>query len=87
MKTPILFSIDKNDQPTPVFSQGDYDVFVGALEADKLPQYVIMNRTTNVVEFTTEVTPIYKDWLNHFVPVEKDLSAADLNQLSLGLKN
>lgn len=69
MKKPIIYAnVDSNGKNIPVFSQGDYDVFVGALEEDKLPSYVVLNKTTEVVEFTTEVTGIYKEWLNHFAP-------------------
>lgn len=56
-KKPIL-----SDKP--IFSQGVYDVWVGALEADKLPQYVVINRDTEVVEYTSEVTLGYTSWLD-----------------------
>jgi len=88
MKTPVIYSVDADGKNLPIFSQGDYDVFIGALEDDKLPMYVLVNRNTQVVEFTTEVTPIYKEWLDHFAPqtqVESALTASE--QLSLALKN
>jgi hypothetical protein len=54
-------------------------VVVGALDEDKLPMYVVINRT-GVVEFTTENTPVYKDWLTHFSPVvEKETPQTSLN--------
>lgn len=88
MKKPILFNANGSfDVPvTPIFAQGDYDVYIGALDDDKLPLYVVINRTTNVVEFTTEVTQIYKEWLGHFVPstaTQLPLSFADSNELAL----
>lgn len=90
MKKPIIYSITENGENAPIFSQGDYDVFVGALEGDKLPQYVVINRTTGVVEFTHEVTAFYKDWLSHFAKTEESqlkVQAQQLGQLNLGLKN
>ena len=68
----------------PVLSRGVYDVFVGAIEEDKLPMYVVINRDTGVVEFTHEVIAFINDWLTHFV---KDVEAANqvLGQLDLGL--
>lgn len=77
MKQPIIYS-------GPIFSQGDYDVFVGALKEDDLPVYVVINRTTNVAEFTHEVTNFYKDWLNHFAKVE---APAQIDMNFGGLKN
>lgn len=84
MKKPILYNPDSTtDNVKPIFSQGDYDVFVGSLEEDKLPVYVVINRNSNVVEFTHEVSGFYRDWLNHFAA-----PAAETNgQLSLSLKN
>lgn len=79
VKKPIIVSLDKNGNPAPIFSQGDYDVFVGTLSEDKLPQYVGVNRSTGVVEFTTEVTAAYKEWLNHFVPQEAPIPGGQLN--------
>lgn len=70
MKTPIIYSKTAGGENAPVFAQGDYDVFVGALKEDLLPLYVVINRTSGVVELTTEVTGHYKDWLNHFAPVD-----------------
>jgi len=66
LKTPIIYSVDVNSDGSkvPVFAQGDYDVFVGALEEDKLPMYVVINRNTGVVEFTCEVTMGYLTWLD-----------------------
>jgi len=87
LKTPVIYSVDANGKNLPIFSQGDYDVFIGALEDDKLPMYVIVNRNTQVVEFTTEVTPIYREWLDHFVPVSTENGLASSEQLSLALKN
>ena len=86
IKKPIIYSVTESGENAPVFSQGDYDVFVGSLEADKLPMYVVINRTTGVVEFTHEVTAFYKDWLNHFAKPE-EVSAETLGQISLALKN
>lgn len=75
MKKPIIYSVTENGENAPIFSQGDYDVFVGALETDKLPMYVVINRTTGVVEFTHEVTAAYKSWLEQLAPVvTRDLS-------------
>jgi len=62
LKTPILAS------DTPIYSQGDYDVFVGALEETDLPMYVVINRTTNVVEFTHAVTLAYRQFLEQVAP-------------------
>jgi hypothetical protein len=88
LKTPIIFSLDDAGKVVPIFSQGDYDVVVGALEENKLPMYVVINRTTGVVEFTHEVTAFYKDWLNHFSPSEFTTKDADSQlPLSLSLKN
>lgn len=70
MKKPIIYSVTENGENSPIFSQGDYDVFVGALEADKLPMYVVINRNTGVTEFTHEITQAYKSWLDHFAPQE-----------------
>lgn len=89
MKKPIIYSkgfVDTTDKPTPIFSQGDYDVFVGAFEEDKLPSYIVINRDTNVVEFSSEVTLAYRGFLDHVAPVK--LSGADAaQQLDLSLAN
>lgn len=79
MKKPILYP-NSEGNTIPVYSQGVYDVFVGSLEEDKLPQYVLINRDTSVVEFTTEVTGIYKEWLRHFAP---ELPGEKGNQIPL----
>lgn len=63
-KTPIL-------KGNPLFSQGDYDVFVGAPSEDSFAMYVVVNREYGVVEYTNEVLPLIKEWLNHFVPGEQ----------------
>lgn len=84
MKKPIIFSLDADGKVVPIFSQGDYDVVVGALEENKLPMYVVINRTTGVVEFTHEVTAFYKDWLNHFAKPEE---VAEQNPFNFSLKN
>lgn len=84
MKKPIIFSLDDSGKVVPIFSQGDYDVVVGALEENKLPMYVVINRTTGVVEFTHEVTAFYKDWLNHFAKPEE---LVEQIPLSFALKN
>lgn len=81
MKKPIIFSVTEGGENAPVFSQGVYDVFVGALEEAKLPMYVVINRDTGVVEFTHEVTAFYKDWLNHFA--KPDLGTELVGNLSL----
>lgn len=78
MKEPIILS------DGPIFAQGVYDVFVGTLEEDKLPMYVVRNRDTKVVEFTHEVTQFYRDWLNHFA--KQVLEEPQLN-LDLVTKN
>lgn len=78
MKEPIILS------GGPIYSQGIYDVFVGSLDVDKLPMYVVRNRDTKVVEFTHEVTQFYRDWLNHFA--KPALEEPQLN-LSLVTKN
>jgi hypothetical protein len=87
LKKPIIYSITEGGENAPIYSQGDYDVFVGALEADKLPMYVVINRNTGVVEFTHEVTAFYKDWLNHFAKVQFEPQVQDLSQFNLGLSN
>lgn len=85
MKRPIIYSVTENGEWAPIFSQGDYDVFVGALEENKLPVYVVMNRGTGVVEFTHEVTAGYKSFLDQVSPqLGKE---QQLGQLSLGLRN
>lgn len=66
MKKPILYT------ETPIFSQDDYDVFVGTMEEDKLPIYVVINRNTNVVEFTSEVTLGYLSWLDSIAKATAD---------------
>lgn len=88
MKRPIIYSTTEGGENAPIFSQGDYDVFVGALEADKLPMYVVINRTTGVTEFTHEVTAFYKDWLNHFAPpLPGAMEMAVQGQLNLNRAN
>lgn len=86
MKTPILFNAEpiKTDAK-PFLVRGPYDVYVGTIDEDKLPMYVIINRSTGVVEFTTEVTGIVNDWLDHFV---KETATNQINeQFSLGLNS
>jgi hypothetical protein len=84
LKTPFVFdALPFKSAVKPVISQGPYDVYVGALEEDKLPVYVIINRDTSVVEGTNEVIGVVKEWLNHFAPIE--FTAQDLGQLDLGL--
>lgn len=86
MKKPIIYSNG------PIFAQGDYDVFVGALGEDKLPMYVVINRTTDVTEFTSEVTLGYLSWLDSIAQAAEQRAqthAAPKEQipLSLALKN
>lgn len=84
-KRPIIYSVTEGGEWAPIYSQGDYDVFVGALEATELPVYVVMNRDTKVVEFTHAVTLGYREWLNHIAPIE---TPTDQLPLSLsGLRN
>lgn len=87
LKFPILLNAGpiKTDV-SPIFSRGPYDVFVGTIAEDRLPQYVIINREHGVVEFTSEVTAVINDWLNFFV---KDQLSDDKSggQLNLGLAN
>lgn len=91
MKKPIIYSIDDAGNNAPIFAQGDYDVFVGALEADKLPQYVVINRATNVVEYTSEVTLGYLSWLDGIAEASANRNLAlanpgtDPEQLPLSL--
>lgn len=80
MKKPIIYS------DGPIFSQGDYDVVVGALEEDKLPLYVVINRETGVVEFTHEVTLAYKNWLSQVVPPPAEVPMEQI-PISLSMKN
>ena len=70
----------------PLLARGPYDVYVGAIDEDKLPMYVVLNRETGVVEFTHEVTAFVTDWLNHFVK-DDAVQAAINEQLSLGLNS
>jgi hypothetical protein len=87
LKKPILFNAEpiKTDV-TPILVRGPYDVYIGALDEDKIAQYVVIRRDTGVIEFTHEVTAFIEDWLNHFV---KDPIAANaaLGQLNLNLAN
>lgn len=55
-----------------IHSQGDYDVFVGSPVEDAFPMYVVINRQHSVIEYTNEVLPLVKDWLNHFSPTVGD---------------
>lgn len=82
MKRPIIYSVTENGEWAPIFSQGDYDVFVGALEEDRLPQYVVINRKTKVTEFTHEVTAGYKSFLDQVapVPLQNDLNFGNIAQ-------
>lgn len=84
MKKPILFNVDGSQTApiVPIFAQGDYDVYVGSLEPEKLPMYVVINRNTTVAEFTTEVTLAYKGFLDHVAPTLQDL-ANDSGQVPL----
>lgn len=79
MKKPTIYS------EKPVFSQGDFDVFVGTLDEDKLPMYVVINRTTDVVEFTSEVTLAYKGFLDHVAP--EPIPSTTQEQLTLALNS
>ena len=86
MKKPILYNAEplKTDV-TPILSRGIYDVFVGAVEEDKLPMYVVINRGTGVIEFTSEVTTFINDWLNYVLKTPpEDAPLADV-QMELGL--
>jgi hypothetical protein len=71
LKTAILSS------DTPIYSQGNYDVFVGALEETDLPMYVVINRDSKVVEFTHAVTLAYRQWLQQ---VEAGTAALEAEQ-------
>lgn len=85
MKRPIIYSVTENGEWAPIFSQANYDVYVGALEENKLPTYVVINRDTGVVEFTHEVTAGYKSFLDQVAP--QVAQEKQLGQLSLGLRN
>lgn len=87
MKKPIIYSVTESGENAPIFSQGDYDVFVGTLKEDSLPMYVVINRTSGVVEFTHEATPMYKEWLNHFAPVAVNGPYDAQLPLSFAMKN
>ena len=82
-KNPIIYSVTEGGEHAPVYSQGDYDVFVGALEATDLPVYVVINRGTKVVEFTHNVTMANKEWLNHVAPIETQQAELTLSQAGL----
>lgn len=87
MKTPFLYNPSpvKTDV-TPVLARGPYNVYVGAIDEDKLPMYVIVNRDTGVVEATNEILGYIEDWLNHFV--KEDLTNnKDSGQLNLNLNS
>ena len=89
MKTPVVYNAEpfKTDV-IPLIVRGPYDVYVGDLEGYKLPTYLIINRTTSVVEFTSEVLPIIENWLSQAVPLPGLLdNMASAQQLSLNLKN
>lgn len=45
----------------------DYKVVVATTDEDQLPQYAIINKHYGVVEFTHEVLPFIKNWLEHFI--------------------
>lgn len=83
MKKPLIFSVTENGENAPIYSQGDYDVFVGALEEKDLPMYVVINRDTKVVEFTHSVTAGYKDFLSQVAPIQ----AQQELPLSLAMSN
>lgn len=87
MKQPFIYSNDADGKPVPIFSQGDYDVFVGSLEENRLPMYVVQNRATKVVEFTSEVTLGYLGWLDSVSEAEeqraKKLSPNKAEQIPL----
>lgn len=95
MKRPIIFSVTEGGENAPIFSQGDYDVFVGALEENKLPMYVVINRNTKVVEFTSEVTLGYQSWLDSIAEAtaqregrgSKEANGQKQLPLSLAMKN
>ena len=88
LKTPFLFDATpvKTDAK-PILSRGTYDIYVGALEEDKLPTYVILNRETGVVEFTSEVLPVINDWLNHFLGLPDPIPNLEQLDLNLVAKN
>jgi hypothetical protein len=78
--------------PLEGLSQGDYDVFVGAVSETELDQYLVINRTTGVVEFKNEVKAFVIDWLAYFVDgkipaaVAEQIGQADVVDLFQGKK-
>lgn len=86
MKKPVIYS------EGPIYSQGIYDVFVGTDKEDEFPCYIVINRDTEVMEYTAQVTFAYKSWLDGVEDAEKQHylvrggSSVD-PQFSLNLKN
>ena len=48
---------------TPIFSSANFDVYVGRLPEDKLPQFVILNNVYGVVEFACNNEYMWRDWI------------------------
>lgn len=59
MKSPVLYS-------GVLFSAGPFDVYAGAKSDEEYPVYVVLNRDTGIVEFSSEVLWQSREWTKHF---------------------
>lgn len=65
------------------YESKNYKVLVGFVKDGELPQYVILNKETNVVEFNHEVLSFAREWVAHFQQRLDDLDAGKKTEDSL----
>jgi len=53
----------------------NYSISVGFVKDGEMPQYVVLNNETGVVEFSHEVLSFAREWVNHFQQRLEDLDA------------
>lgn len=71
MKKPIIYGDS-------IYEKGPFKLFVAAKSEEELPTYIVLNTTTDVIEFTHEVLALNIDWMDHFAP--------KLAEMLLGIK-
>jgi len=48
------------------YKSKNYELLIGYVKNGELPQYIVRNLETGVVEFNHEVLSFAREWINHF---------------------
>ena len=48
------------------YGSKNYELLIGYVKNGELPQYIVRNLETGVVEFNHEVLSFAREWINHF---------------------